>query len=965
MRQTPGEIESRVVESGRVESSLSVVAMGIGRPFVHFCQLPTFATMGEDEIVLSVEETNALRAKLGLKPLRTGSGGGGGGVSAGAAADTATANEGTGGISRQSGTSTSTSTEKLSLSVDDTNALRAKLGLAPLRTSSSGVSGRKPSEAVHAPAANLGEEKAARQRVEDAKAKRQAEAGIGRLAAKAGLGLGVDGNNDGIGGGEEGGDGGGAASWAAKMRTGKDKNQKKKASVGGANGDDQVAKKEKKKKKKSKKNGKRGSDSAADVNRISVPGDDEEDGEYGAQDLQGMAVGHAADDFEAGTSTILTLADTSLLGDDGGEAGSGNVLENANMRDDGVSRDNLRKKRQVEMGMGHAGGYAGYDDDEFEEIGGSQAASRLGSGGAAGGSTAGGDNSGKVGFRIGEATSRGKGGTANSADGESDLFAAGSGQAISLQTATQKSASDFMTHEEADAMDVDAVREREKREKEARKSEKKLFKKMQKDQKKKDKKENKRRRRRGADDEGGSDEDDDDDDAGLAGPLAAKKKVGSILDDLEATAHSSVRDGKARDRGSRRRREREGIDGDDSTAEGAMDVDEDDAEEQEALKKKRRKFEEVMEKGNKRTADAFGLSAQTKDAARKEEGTRSFEGVEEDDGEDDAFLNAALAKARRLQKLKKMQAGASKGPSVSDADFVRSGSGAVVKGAEAVVQAVQSNKAKEGNGRVTADGTNGNGVTFEFDETREFTRALRARKEQANRGVSASSRGAGGLKVAQRRPDKNSKDEITRNKESVGGNDTIMEIDEGEEITDNMEELAQEMSDDEDGGGDGAFGSTANSAPVGRGLANVLSMLKQTGEITGKNAGKEELRGRAKDERTYEDYEALNLKEVVKMDQSAMMNDKDREFANREIKLEYRDEHGRLLTRKEAYRQMCYQFHGHGSSKKNEERRLKQIARERAEAAAASRHQGGKGTLGALQATQEATGKAFVVHKTG
>ena len=793
--------ESRVCPSSRWEIVSRAIAIAIANrkgETIRFSARAraifssTFATMGEDEIVLSVEETNALRAKLGLKPLRTGSGGGGGGVSAGAAADTATANEGTGGISRQSGTSTSTSTEELSLSVDDTNALRAKLGLAPLRTSSSGVSGRKPSEAVHAPAANLGEEKAARQRVEDAKAKRQAEAGIGRLAAKAGLGLGVDGNNGGIGGGEEGGDGGGAASWAAKMRTGKDKNQKKKASVGGANGDDQVAKKEKKKKKKSKKNGKRGSGSAADVNRISVPGDDEEGGEYGAQDLQGMAVGHAADDFEAGTSTILTLADTSLLGDDGGEAGSGNVLENANMRDDGVSRDNLRKKRQVEMGMGHAGGYAGYDDDEFEEIGGSQAASRLGSGGAAGGSTAGGDNSGKVGFRIGEATSRGKGGTANSADGESDLFAAGSGQAISLQTATQKSASDFMTHEEADAMDVDAVREREKREKEARKREKKLFKKMQKDQKKKDKKENKRRRRRGADDEGGSDEDDDD--AGLAGPLAAKKKVDGILDDLEATAHSSVRDGKARDRGSRRRREREGIDGDDSTAGGAMDVDEDDAEEQEALKKKRRKFEEVMEKGNKRTADAFGLSAQTKDAARKEEGTRSFEGVEEDDGEDDAFLNAALAKARRLKKLKKMQAGASKGPSVPDADFVRSGSGAVVKGAEAVVQAVQSNKAKEGNGGVTADGTNGNGVTFEFDETREFTRALRARKEQANRGVSASSRGAGGLKVAQQRPDKNSKDEITRNKESVGGNDTIMEIDEGEEITDNMEELAQEMS---------------------------------------------------------------------------------------------------------------------------------------------------------------------------
>jgi U4/U6.U5 tri-snRNP-associated protein 1 len=909
--------------------------------------------MGEaDEIVLSVEETNALRAKLGLKPLRINSGGGGSGGRDGSAGQS------------QSGISA----EELSLSVDDTNALRARLGLAPLRTSSAAAaSGRGASEAVHAPAANLGHDKAARQRAEDARAKREAEAGIGRLAARAGLGDdgGDDKADDDDGDDADGDDadgGGGAASWAAKMRSGKgrDTGDKKKASSGGGD-DGQVAAK-KRKKKRSKKGSAGG---GADVNRISVPGDDEEggeEGEYGAQDLRGMAVGHAADEFEAGTTTVLTLADTSLLGgDDGGATassatGGGNVLENANMRDDGVSRDNLRKKRQVEMGMGHAGGYAGYDDDEFEEIGGSQVAGRLGSGGG-GGSGAPEDNpAGKVGFRIGEAASKGRGGTADSADGKSDLFAAGSGRAVSLQTASQKSASDFMTHEEADAMDVDAVREREKREKEARKREKKLFKKMQKDQMKRDKKEHKRQMRRGAGDEGNSEDGDDIDDAGVAGPVAVKKKGGSsILDDLEATAHSSIRDGKARDRGSRRRREREGTDGDDGRAEDdAMEEDLGGADEQEALKKKRRKFEEVMEKGNKRTADAFGLSAKAKDANKK--------GVAEDDGEDDAFLNAALAKARRLQKLKKMQAGAGKDPSVPDADFVRSSGGTVFKGAEAVAQAVLLTKAKECNDEGAANGTNGSGggVTFEFDETREFTRALRARKEQANRGVSGSSRVTGGLKIAQQRPDNKSKDNIDK---EIIVKDT-MEI-EGEDIDDNMEELTQEMSDGEDGGGDGGFGSTANSAPVGRGLANVLSMLKQTGEITGKNAGKEELRGRAKDERTYEDYEALNLKEVVKIDQSALMNEKDREFANREIKLEYRDEHGRLLTRKEAYRQMCYQFHGHGSSKKNEERRLKQIARERAEAAAASRHQGGKGTLGALQATQEATGKAFVVHKTG
>ena len=178
----------------------------------------------------------------------------------------------------------------------------------------------------------------------------------------------------------------------------------------------------------------------------------------------------------------------------------------------------------------------------------------------------------------------------------------------------------------------------------------------------------------------------------------------------------------------------------------------------------------------------------------------------------------------------------------------------------------------------------------------------------------------------------------------------------------NDEDDDEEVEQDDSGGFD---------APIGRGMSNVLSMLRHTGEITGKKAGKEELRGRAKDKRTYEDYEALDLKKVVKIDRSNPgINEKDMEFANREIKLEYRDEHGRLLTRHEAFRQMSYQFHGHGSSKKNEERRMRQIEREYAEGTLASRMDGsgrngeGNGTLGALKASQRATGKAFVVHKT-
>ena len=145
-------------------------------------------------------------------------------------------------------------------------------------------------------------------------------------------------------------------------------------------------------------------------------------------------------------------------------------------------------------------------------------------------------------------------------------------------------------------------------------------------------------------------------------------------------------------------------------------------------------------------------------------------------------------------------------------------------------------------------------------------------------------------------------------------------------------------------------------------------MLKHTGEISGKRSGKEELRGRAKDERNYDNYEALDLSKVVKIGRDA--TEKDKEFAAREIKLEYRDKHGRLLTQKEAFRDLCYQFHGHGAGKKREEKNLRQIAREQAEARLTSRQVSAArdgttaGTLGALKATQKATGKAFIVHKT-
>ena len=114
---------------------------------------------------------------------------------------------------------------------------------------------------------------------------------------------------------------------------------------------------------------------------------------------------------------------------------------------------------------------------------------------------------------------------------------------------------------------------------------------------------------------------------------------------------------------------------------------------------------------------------------------------------------------------------------------------------------------------------------------------------------------------------------------------------------------------------------------------------------------------RGHDEKTYDDYKATNLDSVVRIDRDKA-TDKDKLYAKREVKLEYRDDHGRLLTRKEAFRQLCYQFHGYGSGKKNEEKRLKIIERENEAREQRTNEQ--RGTMGALKKAQKNTGKAYL-----
>eukprot|EP00980_Cylindrotheca_fusiformis_P030793 scaffold25436_cov127-Cylindrotheca_fusiformis.AAC.1 len=750
--------------------------------------------MSEKVIELSIEETNKLRAELGLAPLRLND------RSKAPEPDTTT-------TQHRSGQNDSKSEEELELSVAETNDLRARLGLKPLSTG-----GRQ--EIVHKPATNDRDAEEAAARIAHAKLQRDVQRGAKRSFGSQTLADDADKS---------------ALSWAARMRQEKAKGAKK------------------------VKPEKTSRDAAKQT--------------YEDNDLEGLQVSHKMSELEAGSTTVLTLADASLLERNESNRATGlnsaeDTLENTDLRERKREKDGLKKKRMLEMGMGRAGGYAGFDDEEFEELGGTLGPSRKERGNLLlQGSNE--PDSGRS-FRLGVDNE-------NSDQAISDFDAIQQGKAISLvPTTTDLAANDYMTVDEEQA-----EKAKKKMKKDGR------FKKK----KKKDRKEKKKRIQK-------VDESDDEE----TGISVGEKP--NLLAQLEETAVPDAP-------GLRKRRKIDSDEADEHPMNGANDKEE--------SKDKRARYDEIMAKGNERTKLAF------------QETKKPIEVM--DDEPDDSFLNAALAKARRLNRLREMNQ-------------------QQAKGADAVAQAVKIS----GDSQHPDTTSSSSALSFSVDDTREFTRAIQARAQQEAREKAKAPGTTGSSRINV---------ELSSSAPRKGAVFEDVDMKEATEVEQDVDihELAKEIKTDDVPVLDGI---ASEAAGVGRGLSSFVSMLKHTGEITGKHT-KEELRGRAKDAKNYDNYEALDLSKVVKIGRNA--TNKDKEFAEREVKLEYRDKHGRLLTQKEAYRELCYQFHGHSGSKKKEDKKLRLIAQEQAEARLASR-QAAAGTLGALKATQKATGKAFIVHKT-
>lgn len=138
----------------------------------------------------------------------------------------------------------------------------------------------------------------------------------------------------------------------------------------------------------------------------------------------------------------------------------------------------------------------------------------------------------------------------------------------------------------------------------------------------------------------------------------------------------------------------------------------------------------------------------------------------------------------------------------------------------------------------------------------------------------------------------------SRNKETTEA-DISGTMEDFEGLSDMGDSDAEGSEDGSDGAGlegDDQLGFVHRQPLVAQSMAATLALLKGTGDLR----KTEELAGRAKDNRQ-----------------------RDPSNAELGVKIEYRDEFGRKLTQKEAFRQLSYKFHGYGPSQKKREKRLK------------------------------------------
>ncbi|CAM9264313.1 unnamed protein product, partial [Ectocarpus fasciculatus] len=264
----------------------------------------------------------------------------------------------------------------------------------------------------------------------------------------------------------------------------------------------------------------------------------------------------------------------------------------------------------------------------------------------------------------------------------------------------------------------------------------------------------------------------------------------------------------------------------------------------------------------------------------------------DEDAEDDLQISTALARARQVA-LKNRRDGEADKPlgllnksditSMALKNALGSNDAEIMK-SHRLPKVEAESKGDDGALDVDVDGRDATGTLY-FTDTTEFTSRLQARLFERDREKAD----AAFKEQANKKRHRDNEEEDAR----AENNKSEHEMD--------IEGYESESDDEDDGVEDSMdvgdiFGEQKPVAA--KGLAATLALLKGSGELH----TKDELAGRVKD--------------VRDSDPSAPI-DEDR------VKIEYRDKHGRKLTKKEAYRQLSYNFHGIEPSRKKKEKTLK------------------------------------------
>ncbi|EEY55646.1 U4/U6.U5 tri-snRNP-associated protein, putative [Phytophthora infestans T30-4] len=202
--------------------------------------------------------------------------------------------------------------------------------------------------------------------------------------------------------------------------------------------------------------------------------------------------------------------------------------------------------------------------------------------------------------------------------------------------------------------------------------------------------------------------------------------------------------------------------------------------------------------------------------------------------------------------------------------------------------------------------TNTTANTVVFNEATDFETRLRDAMEKRAAQFQAAAEGAlkqeENVEIEEKKEENNSEDEETQEKEVWGEEQPL----------------------------------------VGTGMGATLALLRKTGDL--RQTRVERQAGRANDARDRSFEDDLRIKNGVKLD--------------------YRDEFGRLLTKKEAFRMLSYKFHGHEPGKKKKEKRLRQL-KEELEAQKMLSGEGSTKMMKVLEKKQKHTKEAHVVLSSG